>query len=59
LAAQGYQESGLKSGLRSRAGAVGVMQIKPSTAAGAPIDIRVLRRSIAISRREPNTFGTW
>jgi membrane-bound lytic murein transglycosylase MltF len=40
LAAQGYQESGLKPGLRSKAGAVGVMQIKPSTAAAAPIDIR-------------------
>ena len=39
LAAQGYQESGLKTGLRSKAGAVGVMQIKPSTAAAAPIDI--------------------
>ena len=39
LAAQGYQESGLNPGLRSKAGAVGVMQIKPSTAAGAPIDI--------------------
>ena len=35
LAAQGYQESGLNTGLRSKAGAVGVMQIKPSTAAGA------------------------
>jgi membrane-bound lytic murein transglycosylase MltF len=39
LAAQGYQESGLNPGLRSKAGAVGVMQIKPSTAAAAPIDI--------------------
>ena len=39
LAAQGYQESGLNPGLRSKAGAVGVMQIKPSTAAGDPIDI--------------------
>ncbi len=39
LAAQGYQESGLNPRLRSKAGAVGVMQIKPSTAAGDPIDI--------------------
>ena len=39
LAAQGYQESGLNPGLRSKAGAVGVMQIKPSTAAADPIDI--------------------
>jgi membrane-bound lytic murein transglycosylase MltF len=39
LAAQGYQESGLNPHLRSKAGAVGVMQIKPSTAAADPIDI--------------------
>jgi membrane-bound lytic murein transglycosylase MltF len=39
LAAQGYQESGLNPRLRSKAGAVGVMQIKPSTAAADPIDI--------------------
>ena len=32
LAAQGYQESHLKQHKRSAAGAVGVMQIKPSTA---------------------------
>jgi membrane-bound lytic murein transglycosylase MltF len=40
LAAQGYQESRLNQGLRSRAGAVGVMQIKPSSAAQSPINIR-------------------
>ena len=39
LLAQGYQESGLDQSRRSHAGAVGVMQIKPSTAAGAPIEI--------------------
>jgi membrane-bound lytic murein transglycosylase MltF len=39
LLAQGYQESGLDQSRRSRAGAVGVMQIKPSTAAGPPINI--------------------
>jgi membrane-bound lytic murein transglycosylase MltF len=39
LAAQAYQESGLNPGLRSKAGAVGVMQIKPSVAAAEPIDI--------------------
>ena len=32
LAAQGYQESGLRQNRRSPAGAVGIMQIKPSTA---------------------------
>jgi membrane-bound lytic murein transglycosylase MltF len=39
LLAQGYQESGLDQSRRSHAGAVGVMQIKPSTAAGPPIGI--------------------
>jgi membrane-bound lytic murein transglycosylase MltF len=39
LAAQGYQESQLEQARRSSVGAVGVMQIKPSTAAGAPINI--------------------
>jgi membrane-bound lytic murein transglycosylase MltF len=40
LAAQAYQESRLNQRLRSRAGAVGVMQIKPSSAAQNPINIR-------------------
>jgi membrane-bound lytic murein transglycosylase MltF len=40
LAAQAYQESGLNQNLKSKAGAVGVMQIKPSVAANHPIDIR-------------------
>jgi membrane-bound lytic murein transglycosylase MltF len=39
LAAQAYQESQLNQAKTSSAGAVGVMQIKPSTAAGAPINI--------------------
>ena len=39
LLAQGYQESGLDQSRKSHAGAVGVMQIKPSTAAGPPISI--------------------
>ena len=40
LLAQGYQESGLDQSRRSHAGAVGVMQIKPATAAGPPIGIK-------------------
>ena len=39
LLAQGYQESGLDQSRRSSAGAVGVMQIKPSTAAWSAIGI--------------------
>ena len=39
LAAQGYQESRLDPNVKSSAGAVGVMQIKPSTAASKPIGI--------------------
>lgn len=39
VAAQAYQESRLDQSARSAAGAVGVMQIKPSTAAGSPINI--------------------
>ena len=45
LAAQGYQESGLNAGLRSRAGAIGVMQIKPATAAADPIDITGIQKT--------------
>ena len=39
IAAQAYQESQIDQTRKSHAGAVGVMQIKPSTAAGAPINI--------------------
>ncbi len=39
LAAQGYQESRLDQGARSAAGAVGVMQIKPSTASDPNVDV--------------------
>ena len=49
LAAQGYQESRLDQSVRSRAGAIGVMQLLPSTAAdpnvGIP-DIDVLENNI-------------
>lgn len=40
LVAQGYQESGLNQKLVSHAGAVGVMQVLPSTAAGHPLKIK-------------------
>ena len=39
VVAQAYQESRLDQSVTSPAGAVGVMQIKPSTAAGQPIGI--------------------
>jgi membrane-bound lytic murein transglycosylase MltF len=39
LAAQGYQESVLNQQLRNKSGAVGVMQIKPSTAAEKQVAI--------------------
>jgi membrane-bound lytic murein transglycosylase MltF len=45
LAAQAYQESGLNPRLRSKAGAVGVMQIKPTTAAADPIDITGIEKT--------------
>lgn len=40
VAAQAYQESRLNQSARSSVGAVGVMQIKPSTAAGNPVNIK-------------------
>ena len=39
LAAQGYQESGLNQNLVSSAGAVGIMQIKPSTAEDPNVNV--------------------
>jgi membrane-bound lytic murein transglycosylase MltF len=44
LAAQGYQESGLRQNRRSPAGAVGIMQIKPSTAADPNVGIDDISR---------------
>ena len=48
LAAQGYQESGLDQSMRSRAGAIGVMQVTPRTAADPNVAIS------GIERLEPN-----
>ncbi len=39
IGAQAYQESQIDQSRKSSVGAVGVMQIKPSTAAGSPINI--------------------
>jgi len=39
IMAQAYQESGLDQNVHSRTGAVGVMQLLPSTAAGPPINV--------------------
>jgi membrane-bound lytic murein transglycosylase MltF len=44
VAAQAYQESRLNQGVKSSVGAVGVMQIKPDTAAGHPIDVKDVDR---------------
>jgi membrane-bound lytic murein transglycosylase MltF len=49
LAAQGYQESRLRQSRRSHVGAIGVMQIKPSTAADPHIgidDVTILQNNI-------------
>jgi len=39
LLAQGYQESGLDQSVKSRVGAVGIMQVMPKIAAAAPVNI--------------------
>ena len=45
VGAQGYQESRLDQSVRSPAGAVGVMQIKPSTAADPAVGITEVERN--------------
>lgn len=44
LVAQGYQESGLNQALVSNRGAVGIMQVLPSTAASKPFYIRDINK---------------
>jgi membrane-bound lytic murein transglycosylase MltF len=44
MAAQGYQESRLDQSVKSPVGAVGIMQVMPSTAAGAPVNIRNIEK---------------
>jgi membrane-bound lytic murein transglycosylase MltF len=44
IVAQAYQESGLDQSMRSKAGAVGIMQIKPETAADPRIGIRHIEK---------------
>lgn len=44
LVAQGYQESGLNQALVSNRGAVGIMQVLPSTAASKPFYIRDIKK---------------
>jgi membrane-bound lytic murein transglycosylase MltF len=46
IAAQAYQESKIDQSVRSHAGAVGVMQIKPSTAADRSVGIQDVETSI-------------
>jgi membrane-bound lytic murein transglycosylase MltF len=49
LAAQGYQESQLNQSRRSPRGAVGVMQLLPSTAAAPPIGLTGVDRDVSIN----------
>lgn len=46
IGAQAYQESGIDQSVRSPVGAVGVMQVLPKTAAGSPINIKNVDKSI-------------
>jgi len=46
LSAQAFQESQLKQETVSHAGAVGLMQVLPSTAAGPPINITEIKKSV-------------
>jgi len=59
LAAQGYQESQLDQSRRSRAGAVGVMQIKPSTAAGPPVFIKGVDKDVEANIHAGAKYLRW
>jgi membrane-bound lytic murein transglycosylase MltF len=63
VAAQGYQESHLDQSARSPRGAVGVMQLLPSTAASAPVsipDITKLDRNIEAGvKYHRHLIDTW
>jgi membrane-bound lytic murein transglycosylase MltF len=59
VAAQGYQESALNQSERSKSGAVGIMQIKPSTAREPYIAIDGVKKTRSeILRSEINIFAT-
>ncbi|HUU71018.1 MAG TPA: lytic transglycosylase F [Burkholderiales bacterium] len=51
MVAQGYQESRLDQSVRSRAGAIGIMQLLPSTAADPAIAIKNIQKA------EPNVHA--
>jgi membrane-bound lytic murein transglycosylase MltF len=59
LAAQGYQESQLEQNRRSSAGAVGVMQIKPSTAEGPPVFIKGVDRDVEANIHAGAKYLRW
>lgn len=59
LAAQGFQESKLDQSKRSRAGAIGIMQIMPSTGASMKVgDIRVTEPNIHAGSKYLNMIMT-
>src|SRR5205085_2357692 len=59
LAAQGYQESQLDQNRRSHAGAVGVMQIKPSTAEGPPVFIKGVDKDVEANIHAGAKYLRW